>query len=80
MDPDNNYGSPSRNRQYFRNLHVEDIEGTNTNTLISKAVKNKMKHKEYQLEKERAKRDEQMREKVRKMQEKEEKEEESRRM
>ena len=27
--------------------HIEDIEGANTNTLISKAVKNKLKAKEY---------------------------------
>ena len=41
--------------------------------MISKAVKNKMKHKEYQLEKERAKREEEIREKMRKVQEKEDK-------
>ena len=29
-------------RSYFRSLNSKDIEGANTNTLISKAVKNKM--------------------------------------
>ena len=48
MEPDSDpQASPSRDRQYFRNLHIEDIEGANTNTLISKAVKNKLKAKEY---------------------------------
>lgn len=30
-------------RSYFRSLNSKDIEGSSTNTLISKAVKNKMK-------------------------------------
>lgn len=30
-------------RSYFRSLNSKDIEGASTNTLISKAVKNKMK-------------------------------------
>lgn len=58
MDPEPNVASPSRAKYFFRNLNVEDIEGANTNTLISQAVKNKMKAREYLQEKERMKRDE----------------------
>lgn len=52
MDPDP-IGSPSRDKNYFRNLNVDDIEGSSTNTLISKAVKNKLKAKQYLAERER---------------------------
>ena len=41
-DPTN---SPARDKQYFRSLNVEDIEGASTNTLISKAVKNRTRAK-----------------------------------
>lgn len=37
--------SPSREKAFFGNLNVDDIEGANTNTLISKAVKNRLKAK-----------------------------------
>ena len=69
MDPDNN-SSPSRDRQYFRNLNIEDIDGANTNTLISKAVKNKMKAKQYLAERERAKKEGEDLEKMRKYEQK----------
>lgn len=55
MDPDP-VGSPAREKTYFRNLNVDDIEGSSTNTLISKAVKNKLKAKEYLAAREREQR------------------------
>ena len=33
-------------RSYFRSLNAGDIEGASTNTLISKAVKNRLKAQE----------------------------------
>jgi hypothetical protein len=44
MNPDP-VASPSREKAFFGNLNVDDIEGANTNTLISKAVKNRLKAK-----------------------------------
>jgi hypothetical protein len=35
--------TPSRDRGYFRSLNIDDIEGATPNTLISKAVKNRLK-------------------------------------
>jgi hypothetical protein len=69
IDPEPN-NSPSRAKHFFRNLNVEDIEGANTNTLISQAVKNRMKAREYLQEKERMKKDEEAREKLRKYEQK----------
>lgn len=38
--------SPIKDKEYFRSLNVADIEGASTNTLISKAVKNRVKAQE----------------------------------
>lgn len=38
--------SPAKDKEYFRSLNINDIEGATTNTLISKAVKNRMKAQE----------------------------------
>jgi len=57
--------SPSRAKQYFRNLNIEDIDGASTNSLISQAVKNRLKAQEYIQEKERMKKDEEARAKMR---------------
>lgn len=46
MNPDP-LPSPSRDQAYFRSLNINDIEGAGTNTLISKAVKNRLKAKQY---------------------------------
>ena len=46
---------------------IEDIEGAGTNTLISKAVKNKMKAREYLAERERTERELEAREKMKKI-------------
>lgn len=59
--------SPATQKAYFRNLNIDDIEGAGTNTLISKAVKNRMKAKEYLQERDREKREEELRQKLRNM-------------
>jgi hypothetical protein len=41
--------SPAKNRDYYRNLSIDDIEGATTNTLISQALKNRIKAKELFL-------------------------------
>jgi hypothetical protein len=38
--------SPAKDKDYFRSLNINDIEGAATNTLISKAVKNRIKAQE----------------------------------
>ena len=38
--------SAVKDKEYFRSLNVADIEGASTNTLISKAVKNRVKAQE----------------------------------
>lgn len=43
---DPNTNSPAKDKDYFRSLNINDIEGAATNTLISKAVKNKIKAQE----------------------------------
>jgi hypothetical protein len=45
--------SPAREKEYFRSLNVEDIEGASTNTLISQAVKNKLKAKQQLAQRQR---------------------------
>jgi hypothetical protein len=45
--------SPAKDKDYYRNLSIEDIEGACTNTLISQALKNRIKAKEHLLRKER---------------------------
>lgn len=37
---------PAKNKEYFRSLNTVDIEGASTNTLISQAIKNRMKAQE----------------------------------
>jgi hypothetical protein len=44
-EPPSNH-SPAKEKDYFRSLNINDIEGATTNTLISKAVKNRMKAQE----------------------------------
>ena len=45
--------SPAKNKEYYRNLSIEDIEGASTNTLISQAIKNRIKAKEHFLRKQK---------------------------
>jgi len=53
--------SPARDKEFFRSLNINDIEGAATNTLISQAVKNRMKAQEHLMRRSREQREEEVR-------------------